>query len=57
MPHSHQQIILEKALELQAETEINPSGGVLASNLMMASGLSRVGEVFNRIVSGKAVRV
>ena len=55
-PFSHQQIILERALELQAETEINPSGGVLAGNLMMASGLSRVGEVFNRIVAGEAVR-
>ncbi|HEY6131837.1 MAG TPA: lipid-transfer protein, partial [Halioglobus sp.] len=35
---------------------INPSGGVLAGNLMMASGLSRIGEVFNRIVSGAASR-
>ena len=38
------------------ETSINPSGGVLAGNLMMASGLSRVGEVFNRIVAGEAQR-
>ena len=37
-------------------TSINPSGGVLAGNLMMASGLSRIGEVFNRIVSGEAER-
>ena len=35
---------------------INPSGGVLAGNLMMASGLSRIGEVFNRIASGEAQR-
>ena len=27
---------------------------LLAGNLMMASGLSRIGEVFNRIVSGAA---
>ena len=53
-PFSHQEIILTRALGLGEETSINPSGGVLAGNLMMASGLSRIGEVFNRIVSGEA---
>jgi acetyl-CoA acetyltransferase len=55
-PFSHQEIILTRALGLGEETSINPSGGVLAGNLMMASGLSRVGEVFNRLVSGEAER-
>lgn len=55
-PFSHQEIILSKALGLDDSTSINPSGGVLAGNLMMASGLSRIGEVFNRIVSGDASR-
>lgn len=55
-PFSHQEIILTRALGLKEETSINPSGGVLAGNLMMASGLSRIGEVFNRIVSGEAQR-
>ena len=55
-PFSHQQIILQRALELGPDTTINPSGGVLAGNLMMASGLSRIGEVFNRIVAGEARR-
>ncbi|MFT4518174.1 MAG: acetyl-CoA acetyltransferase [Halioglobus sp.] len=55
-PFSHQEIILKRALGLGEETSINPSGGVLAGNLMMASGLSRIGEVFNRIVSGEAQR-
>ncbi len=55
-PFSHQEIILSRALGLGAETDINPSGGVLAGNLMMASGLSRIGEVFNRIISGDAQR-
>jgi acetyl-CoA acetyltransferase len=55
-PFSHQEIILSRALGLGDETDINPSGGVLAGNLMMASGLSRIGEVFNRIVSGDAQR-
>lgn len=55
-PFSHQESILVRALDLGQNTQINPSGGVLAGNLMMASGLSRVGEVFNRIVSGEASR-
>ena len=29
---------------------------MLAGNMLMASGLSRIGEVFNRIVSGEAQR-
>jgi acetyl-CoA acetyltransferase len=55
-PFSHQEIILTRALGLDKKTSINPSGGVLAGNLMMASGLSRIGEVFNRIISGEATR-
>ena len=55
-PFSHQEIILTRALGLDGETSVNPSGGVLAGNLMMASGLSRIGEVFRRIVSGEAKR-
>jgi acetyl-CoA acetyltransferase len=55
-PFSHQEIILTRALGLRGETDINPSGGVLAGNLMMASGLSRIGEVFNRIVGGEVER-
>ena len=55
-PFSHQEIILKKALGLGDETEINPSGGVLAGNLMMASGLSRIGEVAMRIINGEAKR-
>ena len=51
-PFSHQELILQKALNLDASTEINPSGGVLAGNLMMASGLSRIGEVAARIMRG-----
>jgi acetyl-CoA acetyltransferase len=55
-PFSHQEIILTRALGLGDETVINPSGGVMAGNLMMASGLSRIGEVFRRIVSGDISR-
>jgi acetyl-CoA acetyltransferase len=52
-PFSHQQIILQRALGLDDNVDINPSGGVLAGNLMMASGLSRIGEVAKRIISGQ----
>ena len=55
-PYSHQELILSRALGLDASTEVNPSGGVLAGNLMMASGLSRVGEVARRIINGDARR-
>ena len=55
-PFSHQEIILSRALELGDDTRVNPSGGVLAGNLMMASGLSRVGEVFRRIAAGEIRR-
>lgn len=55
-PFSHQEIILSRALGLGADTVVNPSGGVMAGNLMMASGLSRIGEVFRRIVSGDVTR-
>jgi acetyl-CoA acetyltransferase len=55
-PFSHQEIILSRALELGEDTRVNPSGGVLAGNLMMASGLARIGEVFTRIINGEASR-
>jgi acetyl-CoA acetyltransferase len=53
---SHQEIILSRALGLGDDTRINPSGGVMAGNLMMASGLARLGEVFRRITSGEIGR-
>ena len=55
-PFSHQEIILKQALGLSDDTVINPSGGVLAGNVMMASGLSRIGEVAMRIIRGEAKR-
>ena len=35
---------------------MNPSGGPLAANTIMAAGLSRIGEVAVRIHSGEAAR-
>ena len=47
---------MKQALGLGDDTAINPSGGVLAGNLMMASGLSRIGEVARRIMAGEITR-
>lgn len=55
-PFSHQEAILKEALGLGDDVEVNPSGGVLAGHLMMASGLSRIGEVARRIINGEAKR-
>ena len=46
---THQELILRDALELGDDTEINPSGGPLAANPLMATGLIRVGEAFDQI--------
>jgi acetyl-CoA acetyltransferase len=55
-PFSHQEIILSRSLGLDSNTLVNPSGGVLAGNLMMASGLARIGEVAQRIIDGQIQR-
>ena len=55
-PFSHQEIILQRALALGDEVDINPSGGALAGNIMMAAGLDRIGEAAARIASGAADR-
>jgi acetyl-CoA acetyltransferase len=46
---THQELILRDALGLGDDTDVNPSGGPLAANPIMATGLIRVGEAFNRI--------
>jgi acetyl-CoA acetyltransferase len=55
-PFSHQEPILRDALDLGDGVEINPSGGALAGNVMMAAGLVRIGEVARRIMDGGAGR-
>jgi acetyl-CoA acetyltransferase len=55
-PFTHQEILVEKALGLGAETRVNPSGGALAANPMMAAGLARIGEAAARIHDGTASR-
>jgi acetyl-CoA acetyltransferase len=46
---SHQEKILTTELGLGDDVEINPSGGALAANPMMAVGLSRIAEAARQI--------
>jgi len=52
---SHDELILCEVLGLDG-TSINPSGGALGANPLMASGLIRIGEVARRILAGDAGR-
>jgi acetyl-CoA acetyltransferase len=53
-PFSHQELILTESLGLdETRTRINPSGGALASNPVMAAGLIRVGEAAARLQPGQ----
>ena len=55
-PFTHQEILLTRALGLGDGVNINPSGGALAANPMMAAGLTRIGEAARRIWDGSADR-
>ncbi len=61
-PFAHQELILREALGLGAlgrggrEVDVNPSGGALAANALMAGGLIRIGEAATRILDGSAGR-
>ncbi len=53
---SPQELILRESLGLPAGTSVNPSGGPLAANPVMATGLIRIVEVAQRIIGGSADR-
>ena len=55
-PFSHQEPILREALGLGDGVDVNPSGGALSANVMMAAGLTRVGEAAERVIDGRAGR-
>ena len=55
-PFTHQEAILREALGLGAGVAVNPSGGALTANPMMAAGLARIGEAASRIWDGSARR-
>ncbi|WP_336207873.1 lipid-transfer protein [Nonomuraea sp. LPB2021202275-12-8] len=53
---AHEEVILRQAMELPGDTVINPSGGPLAANPVMATGLIRIGEAARHIHDGTARR-
>jgi acetyl-CoA acetyltransferase len=55
-PFTHQEVVLRRALGLGDDTVINPSGGALAANPLMAGGLVRIGEAAERIRAGAGHR-
>jgi len=55
-PFTSQELILREALGLGDGVRVNPSGGALASNPIMAAGLARIGEACRQIWSGRARR-
>jgi acetyl-CoA acetyltransferase len=55
-PFTHQELILREALGIGDGVAVNPSGGALAANPFMATGLTRIGEAAQRIHSGDATR-
>lgn len=55
-PFTHQEIILKRALSLDATVAMNPSGGALAANPIMATGLIRIGEAAQRLAKGAGRR-
>jgi acetyl-CoA acetyltransferase len=55
-PFSHQEPIVRAALGLADGVDVNPSGGALSANVMMAAGLTRVGEAARRVIDGSAGR-
>jgi len=55
-PFAPQELILREALGLDDHRNVNPSGGPLAANPVMVAGLTRIGEVAQRIMDGTASR-
>jgi acetyl-CoA acetyltransferase len=55
-PFTSQELILREAIGVSDSARVNPSGGALAANPMMAAGLIRIGEAAARITAGEANR-
>ncbi|MFF3975498.1 thiolase domain-containing protein [Streptomyces sp. NPDC001828] len=55
-PFTSQEVVLRKALRLGDDVAVNPSGGALAANPVMAAGLVRLGEAAARIHRGESDR-
>jgi acetyl-CoA acetyltransferase len=57
-PFTHEELLVTRALGLDAATtRINPSGGALVSNVLMAAGLARIARAAEKVLDGSADRV
>lgn len=54
--YAHEEVVLTRALGLNGTTRINPSGGALAADPFMATGLIRIGEAAQRLQAGEGQR-
>ncbi len=55
-PYSHQELILVDAIAAAGRVALNPSGGALPADPIMATGLVRIGHAADAIMSGAATR-
>jgi len=55
-PFTHQEVLVRQALGLGDGVSVNPSGGPLAANPMIAAGLIRIGEAAGCVARGDAER-
>jgi acetyl-CoA acetyltransferase len=55
-PFTSQELLLREAMGIGDGVAINPSGGALSANPVMAAGLVRFGEAAQRIIDGTAGR-
>lgn len=55
-PFTSQEVVLRKALRLGDDVRVNPSGGALAANPIMAAGLVRIGEAAAAVHRGESDR-
>lgn len=51
-PFTSQEVVLRRALGLGDDVLVNPSGGALTGNPLMATGLVRIAEAADRIITG-----
>jgi acetyl-CoA acetyltransferase len=49
---THEELLLRKVLDLGPDVKVNPSGGALRSNPIMATGLCRIGYAADHIFGG-----
>ena len=55
-PYAYQELIVRSALGLNGATLINPSGGAICTNGLMAAGVTRIGEAASRLAKGDGER-